>query len=204
MCFKVNYVYCDLTFIQSISNITMSHFPGINLDQEDRCFTFDHLNEVQVEFAKDLISASRKGDIKKLENLLSQTNSPDVFDEEGDTALHNACIYKQTASIDILLRHGATINKQNNSLNTSLHHAVSSNDINAISLLLRRGASTNIQNDLGSTPLHYATNNNNTEAIRLLLQHGADVRVKNHLNETPLGVARRRNRQAALQLLNQN
>ena len=194
-----------MIFIQSISNVTIINFPGINLDQEDRYVSLDHSNvEVQAEFAKDLVGASREGDIKQLENLLSQMNSPDVFDEEGDTALHNASIYNQTAAIDTLLRHGAKINKQNNSLNTSLHHAVSNNDIDAISLLLRYGASTNIQNDLGSTPLHYATNNNNTEAIRLLLQHGADVRVKNHLNETPLGVARRQNKQTAVQLLNQN
>ncbi len=100
-----------------------------------------------------------------------------IFKEEIQK---NEPYYTQIA--DILLQHGADINKKSNGI-APLHFAANvPHGENPIFLkyLLAKGADVNIRDFQGSTPLFVANFADNKEVIDLLIQNGADVNIRNN------------------------
>ena len=82
---------------------------------------------------------------------------------------------------EILLQHGADINKKSNGI-APLHFAADvPNNEKPILLkyLLEKGADVNIRDFQGSTPLFVANFADNKEVIDLLIKFGADVTIRN-------------------------
>lgn len=106
----------------------------------------------------------------------------------GCTALHWAVMFDQINVIELLLKHGANPNIQDDRGWTPLHRAVISEKYKIIKLLLAHGA-LSIPDNEGYTPLHHAANGNDLTSAQLLLDHGVDIDAKDHSGETARDIA---------------
>ncbi len=135
---------------------------------------------------------------------LLNSNAPD---EEGNTALHYACLLGNDLSLDsqvldatpiveALLNAGADAKAQNKQGNTPLHLVLGIDDnckrLAIVRLLLAKGANLNAQNAMGETMAHLAVGQNDRGWL-LLLQHvygkAFDLTIKDNLGLNPIEAA---------------
>lgn len=111
----------------------------------------------------------------------------------GFTPLHIACKKNRIKVVELLLKHGASIEATTEvclfdrimssphsivhfqSGLTPLHVAAFMGCMNIVIFLMQNGASPNIPTVRGETPLHLAARANQVDIIRILLRNGADV-----------------------------
>jgi ankyrin repeat protein len=98
----------------------------------------------------------------------------------GQTAVHMAAIAEaaglnDTAMVQMLLDHGASVNCTGNEGSTPLHIAAALGKVAMVQLLLRRGASINKATDTGATALTAALYRHRPAVVQLLLSKGAAV-----------------------------
>lgn len=113
------------------------------------------------------------------------------------TALHSAAYganRKTGASeldvINLLLDHGADINKDALNGGTPLMCAAAKRDAPAVRLLLIRGAKVNVHAATdGNTALLVAASTGDRDVLKALLEFGADYTLKNKKGQTPLMIA---------------
>lgn len=86
-----------------------------------------------------------------LQHLLGHGVSPDVPNEEGETALHRACHRPEV--VRLLIEHGANIDKQDDRGYTPLHAAVAMGAAESVKMLVRCGADVAARDDEGQTPV---------------------------------------------------
>ena len=125
--------------------------------------------------------------------LLSRGASLTAVDSDGNTALHHAAFSKnnQADFVNILLKHGASVETPNEAGVTPLHMAIAGVNEPAVVALLEGGASLATVDSLGNTALHHAaiSKNNQAELVNMLLKHGASVETPNEAGITPLHMA---------------
>lgn len=98
----------------------------------------------------------------------------------GRTPLILAAAQGSAANVDKLLRAGADINAQGDtmlSMNvglTALEAAIADNHPDVVRLLLDKGADPNIQSHTEGGALHYAFSRHQADLVKLLLDHGAN------------------------------
>ena len=122
--------------------------------------------------------AMEHSDIVKM--LLDHGADPDIRDNDGCCALHNACceIYHQDCDIAgarLLLERGVNVDTRNNFGATPLidNCWCCENSFGFIKFLIENGADVNAQDDMNNTALLNAVNDGQTEVVKLLLEHGA-------------------------------
>jgi ankyrin repeat protein len=100
--------------------------------------------------------------------------------------------------VDLLLAHGADLEKKDSAGNTSLlyvlipDHPYSAIDIEAVEFLLNKNVNVNAKTLNGTTPLIVATlivGNTGLKAMHALLAHGADVNISASNGWNPLKIA---------------
>ena len=149
----------------------------------------------------DLLAAVYRGDQARVEELLAEEPTLDVFEaaavgrnervaelldadpalvtawtEDGFTALHLAAYFRQPATARLLVERGALVDvvARNEELQvTPLQSAAAARQAETATLLLERGADPNVQHG-GFTALHAAAHNGDTPLVQVLLAHGAD------------------------------
>ena len=132
--------------------------------------------------------------------LLQYNNDINVKNNEGNTLLEQAIIYKKLSAALFLIEKGANVNsvaKQEQAplrraidINVGRRFTTPVNTVSLIKLLLEKKAQVNVQDDNGYTPLHQAVGaSNSLEIVQLLLKYGADVNAKNNNGATPLYLA---------------
>lgn len=102
-----------------------------------------------------LIAATRGHHSLIAEHLLLAGANPDQKDDFGWAALHHAITPVDGADLDlisILVKHGASVNIQDNRLRTPLHRAAQYGQLQAVILLLKYRADPNIKDYNGWTP----------------------------------------------------
>lgn len=83
-----------------------------------------------------------------------------------------------TAWINILIRHGADINRLTPNNKTALHFACENCNVSVVALLLKFKADPKIADSSGNTPMSIARKQNNKELISMLLSKSKELLFK--------------------------
>jgi hypothetical protein len=122
--------------------------------------------------------AASSCEIGRLETFLLQPYDPNVFSQNGQTALHLLAAAGSVACCQLLLEAKGEINKLTlPSFGVGvapLHMACVSGHHEVVRLLIQEAADANKTTTDGDTPMHIAAFNGQLEVVRLLLDAGAD------------------------------
>lgn len=108
--------------------------------------------------AERLHRAAEDGDILEIERLLLSGYDVNLFDDLGHTPLHRAVLSKQYNAAQVLLRHGADVNANDDATigETPLALAVQGEHSKMVCLMLESGADPDITGWMGSTARDHA------------------------------------------------
>ena len=124
--------------------------------------------------------------------LLEHHVDVNVQDEDNSTPLHVASYYGRVDMVDVLLRHGATANLEDNLGRTPLRFVAGSrycpedNGVPIGRLLLWYGADVDAQDKANITPLQAATCLRRVDMVRMLLYCGANANLEVSMGWTML------------------
>ena len=116
----------------------------------------------------DLVLKAKCGDLKGLQDLLSNGGDPNIRDSEGKTPLIMASSSGQVRIVEFLLSKGADYNIRDESGCTALIRASRVGNSVIVELLLSCGADPNIRDNDGKTALDRAKDWRRQEVIQLL------------------------------------
>jgi ankyrin repeat protein len=123
--------------------------------------------------------------------------------ENGSTpeyCLWSAAFHDDVEAIDLLVRHGATVDPVTED-ETPFLGAIKWSRFVGAERMLHHGANVNFQNSKGLTALHLLLKKNSDRRyIELLLRHGADPTIKSRAGQSPLDLVARRRDKAYLNL----
>lgn len=165
-----------------------------------------------------LLEAAARSDINEVARLLQKGVSPDATNNDGLTALHQACIDNNADMLKLLLDYGANVDAVDSESWTPLHAAATCGHLFLIKLLISRGANLLAVNSDGNMPYDICDNdealdyietemsvrgitqdliNNTREAtekqmlqdLMEISERGGDLEVKDAYGATPLHVA---------------
>ncbi|XP_057982000.1 uncharacterized protein LOC131167277 [Malania oleifera] len=139
-----------------------------------------------------LADAAQLGNVDAFRLALDSLNDIDEPVEDGDTALHLACLYGKLPCVQLLLERGACLEAKDEDGAIPLHDACAGGYIDIVRLLLSSANTTeSIKRMLetgdveGDTPLHHAARGEHADVIRLLLASGASPSMRNNYGQTP-------------------
>nr|XP_060631998.1 protein phosphatase 1 regulatory subunit 16A [Anolis sagrei ordinatus] len=99
-----------------------------------------------------LLEAACRNDVHEVRQLLQSGVDPNLFNEDGLTALHQCCIDDYEDIVLLLLEAGADVNACDSELWTPLHAAATCGHLHLVQLLIRRGANLLAVNSDGNMP----------------------------------------------------
>lgn len=113
-----------------------------------------------------LIEASARNDADEVEKLLTKDQmSPDLQNEDGLSALHQAVIEDCVDVVLVLVQHGANLNIKDADLWTPLHAAVACGNYDLAKFLIENGASLIEINTDGNMPIDLVEDNEDIEVL---------------------------------------
>ena len=122
-------------------------------------YHLEDLNSVGKYGNSPLMKASREGNIKLVNELLSLKVSLNIKNVDGNSALWNSCFANSYECFEALIKAGIDINSQNVNSVTSLMYCASAGKEEFVRLLLENGANSQIESldgfkaiDLSVTP----------------------------------------------------
>jgi ankyrin len=140
-----------------------------------------------------LLTLAARGNQTEMVAFLLQRKVPvdQRSGEEFTTALQEATLVKNAAMINLLIRHGASVNVQDINLCTPLHRAAFAGDCEVLTALLSKADKSvvNAKADNGCTALHTAAAQKHVEAAKLLIKHKAKVTAQENDKHQPLHFA---------------
>ncbi|KAL7750935.1 hypothetical protein RI367_003514 [Sorochytrium milnesiophthora] len=120
----------------------------------------------------------------------SNVNVDPVQAASGQTPIHYAAAKGLPAAVQVLIQHGAAIDRVDKAGETPLWKACYHGHVEVVKPLTAAGANPNYQDKQGWTPTHTAAARAHTAVVSWLLGHTyADVNIKNAFGSTPLMVA---------------
>jgi ankyrin repeat protein len=151
---------------------------------------------------KELLDATKRGDVAAVRSLLGEGADPNVSQGDGMSALHLAAQEGNLDIVNVLLEAGATVGAKTRIGDyTPLHLASWGAHTSSVSALIEAGANPGIVTTTsGVTPLHLAAKATNGEStVRALLERGAPVDARESTyGQTPLIFAASYGRTAAI------
>ncbi|XP_058459695.1 tyrosine-protein kinase Shark isoform X2 [Malaya genurostris] len=116
----------------------------------------------------------------------------DSKNQDGQTAVHLACLHAEARILEKLIERGSNINNRDAQGNTPLHYACRKNgDIEMVRLLINAGANPQARNkDTGWVPLHEAAANGNLDAVKELLFNHVPHMPRSSYGELPVDLAK--------------
>eukprot|EP00250_Pteridium_aquilinum_P000934 c11118_g1_i1 orf=80-646(+) len=145
-----------------------------------------------------LLTASETGNAHDLSQALAELRgSVNQAGEDGDTALHLACLYGHSNCVQILLEAGASIDVKDEDGAIPLHDACAGGYTEIVKVLLTaaQGDEQKIKSLLettdvdGDTPLHHAARGDHGDVVQLLLSYGASPSLQNVQEKTAAELA---------------
>ena len=176
---KTALMYACLAGNSNVAKILFENFADINdLSKVNNTNGKTFLMQLcEFDMASNLVNwlLSKYVDKNNEEGLRELVNASDF---QGATALMIASNSGFSYLVEILLKNGADVNKEDLRGNTALHIACEqSGTIKTINILLDNGADINKRNRNGNTALHKTCCNNLEESTNLLIKRGADISI---------------------------
>lgn len=132
------------------------------------------VNLVDVVGATPLVYAAKENQFAAVQLLLANGADPNVAQENGTTALHEAAANGSIETCKLLLAHSADL-EATAQFGTALHFAVSENQEETVEFLIQHGANVNKANPKGVTPLMLTGVLNKPALAKQLLVAQADL-----------------------------
>uniref|UniRef100_H3DA91 ZU5 domain-containing protein n=1 Tax=Tetraodon nigroviridis TaxID=99883 RepID=H3DA91_TETNG len=135
--------------------------------------------------------------------IVDKKANPNAKALNGFTPLHIACKKNRVKVMELLLKHGASIQAVTalQSGLTPIHVAAFMGHDNIVHQLISHGASPNTSNVRGETALHMAARAGQSNVVRYLIQNGARVDARAKDDQTPLHISSRLGKQDIVQQL---
>ncbi|MCZ7647444.1 MAG: ankyrin repeat domain-containing protein [Planctomycetota bacterium] len=128
--------------------------------------------------AKEMRTAIKQGDLKKIRALLSTDKKRLSLMTPFGTWLHVAASFGKLEIVKYLISCGMNINAYGGTAGGSaLHRAASDGHIDVVEYLIACGATLDVS-EPERNPLFGAIHNGHTEIAKLLIESGIDTRVK--------------------------
>ena len=115
--------------------------------------------------------------------LIAAGAKVNATDREGRSTLYIASAVSAKKA-ELLLKHGAIVNKRTKTGFTPLLNATRAGQVNTMRMLISKGAKVNLSNQYGVTPLHWAAGFGDSAAVLLLLDAKANVKLKDKNGRT--------------------
>lgn len=128
-----------------------------NTDEETPSTLVDLIKEGNVE---DVENSLDTYDPKKIKNVV------DELDDVGLASIHWAADSGHTNIIDLLLKSGADINRQDSDGQTALHYGASCGHLECVKFLVERGARKDIYDNEGKDPYSVASDDDIKELLK--------------------------------------
>jgi len=137
-------------------------------------------SECDSELSKNLLKASKEGDVKKVDEFLKKGADVMCKNKMGDTPLKLAKHYKHEDVVKLLLKMGAENESSSYSyldsdLDGDLLKASKEGNLAEVDRLIKEGADVCVKDKYGATPLILACLYNHIDVVKLLLEMGADM-----------------------------
>jgi hypothetical protein len=143
--------------------------------------------ERELQVYAGLHAAAANGDVKELEELISDGEKIDLQDASSRTPLIVAAFRKQYAAAEALLKHGANVNAHDVQGYDILTIAAVNNDVELAKLALTNGANAGaVTGTSSSTALISAAHLGHVEILRLLIDAKAPLDHVNNIGWTAL------------------
>lgn len=143
--------------------------PGVNLNKYNK---------------RDIITASKEGNIPLIKSYLKDGNTPDVVDGRGKSLLYNAVYNSHRDLVTLLLKYHADPNFGEFS---PINSAIYDDDIDTVKLLMNHGADINKSTEYSPSAVCTAIKNDRIEILDYLLDNSGDVDLKDPSTKyTPL------------------
>ena len=140
--------------------------------------------------ASDAVMAGERGEEEAVPASLDSGGRVNATYERGGvsglTLLMSAAGNGHERVVELLIRHGAEIDKQNYRGRTALMSAASYGHERVVELLLQRGAEINKQDSDGFSALMVAAGSGHERVVELLLRRGAEVDLQKSTGRTAL------------------
>ncbi|XP_061662032.1 transient receptor potential cation channel subfamily A member 1b isoform X2 [Syngnathoides biaculeatus] len=175
---------------------------AVDKDQAESCRVLLDLradpNVLNAALLSPLHLAISQGHNRLVELLLSYgTVDYNLPGDLGNTPVMMACSLNNCEALDILLKHGARLCKQNKLGHFAVHAAAFAGAKKALEIILKAGEELghfgenhiNYLDKSNSSPLHLAVRGGNTDTIRFCIVKGAKIDQKQHDRSTPLHLA---------------
>ncbi|MQL97047.1 hypothetical protein Taro_029734 [Colocasia esculenta] len=120
-----------------------------------------------------VLTAARRGEVKRLESLLRKGLGANGRDQYGMTALHSAAVKGHRDVVRLLAEFGAELECQDVEGHTPLHLAVEGGCVDTVEALIDLGADVNAKSRRGATPLYMARSMGYDAVSQLLVSRGA-------------------------------
>ena len=139
--------------------------------------------------------------LKSLRSILKKKPGCIHKTRNGDTLLHVAAETENSDTIEVLLHHGAKVNRQNNVGRTALHISCSAGHWEGVLVLREHDADPSIKCFLGNNALHEASKSGHIRIIKYLFNYDFDTNAQNLTGWTALHKAVHANHLDAVEIL---
>ena len=188
--------YCNKPTPEQVAERTNLLFHAIasnDVEQAKACIEFGaNVNAIQGEEGPTpLLYAIQKNRIEMVEVLAKSkvdlNKASRVTDRRKWTPLALACAKGNYDVVNILIKYGADVNRDDGHSSFPINHAASMGKNDIVSLLIKSGADVNAKSKSGFTPL--MSGSENMAVVETLIKAGADINGKDNEGRTVLMLA---------------
>lgn len=125
-----------------------------------------------------LLEAASRGDVEEVKKMLDYGVDPNLANDDGLTALHQACIDECDDIAELLVEYGAYIDAEDRELWTPLHASAACGNFSMVEYLVDHGASVVALNSDGNLPVDLLEDDEDLKdyLLKEMDKHGFDER----------------------------